>query len=262
VIRLVDAKRGRFLVFDNDMYVGRSLIELGEFSEEQAELFEKVLRPEAVVVEIGANIGALTVVLAKRVSKVHAFEPQRRVYNVLCANMALNECDNVDCYRMGAGDKRELMEIPMLDFSCESNNYGCFSIDSPLIEDGITDQVPMIPVNIPCDFLKIDVEGYEANVLRGSAEMIRECKPVLYVENDREKKSDELLTIVHEFGYKAYWHITRLFSAKNGKGVKVDPFNGASSYDLLCLPKDVPFTAMLEAKVGHLAPPVYYEDAA
>lgn len=247
MIRLTEARRGSFLVFDNDRYVGRSLIQLGEFSEDQAELFDRLLKPESVVVEVGANIGAHTVVLAKRAAEVHAFEAQRRVFNVLCGNMALNELDNVTCYRVAGGEVHGVAEIPSLDFSAQENNFGSFSMESV---GQVVDTVPVAPILIPCHFLKVDVEGWELQILRGAAPMILKHRPIMYVENDRAAKSDELIKLVQVLGYKAYWHYTPLFRPDNFRGVAEDPFSGACSLDMLCLPKDFTFTGLEEATVG------------
>ena len=247
MLRLVEARRGRFLALDTDAYVGKSLIELGEYGEEQSLLFDKLLKPEAVVVEVGSNIGAHTVGLAKKARMVHAFEPQRRLFHILCGNVALNELDNVNCYRIAAGENRETVDITVLDFDCQDNNTGSFSLDSP---GPRLDWVEVVPISIACDFLKIDVEGWEAKVLKGASSMIKSCKPVMYIENDRVKKSDELIGLVNGLGYKAYWHVTNLFNSKNKNGVTKDPFGFAVSIDMLCLPKDIKFDGMPEAKIG------------
>jgi FkbM family methyltransferase len=242
MLQLVEARRGRFLVHDTDRYVGRSLIELGEFNEGQAELFDLLLKPSAVVVEVGANIGAHTVVLGKRAEKVYAFEPQRRLFNVLCGNMALNGLDNVECYRAAGGEKRETVGIPVMDFDVADVNHGAFSLDSKV---AATDAVDVFPIKIPCHLMKVDVEGREAQVLRGSADMIRECHPVLYVENDREEKSEELVSLIKDLGYKAYWHKTDLYREANFRGAR-NPFGNIHSLDMLCLPSGINFERLPE----------------
>lgn len=235
------------MVFDNDRYLGKSLIELGEFAEAQAELFDSIVKPESVVVEVGANIGAHTVVLAKKAKAVFAFEPQRMVYNVLCGNLALNGITNVETYRVAGGDVRGRVGIPALDFNAEDNNFGAFYMGS---EGDKVDYVDVLPINVPCDFMKVDVEGWEAKVLRGSAKMIRDKKPVLYVENDRTENSDELIALVNELGYRAYWHSTPLYREDNHNGAREDPFAGIVSLDMLCLPEGAPLEKLPEAKVG------------
>lgn len=247
MIRVVEAKRGRFLVFDNDRYVGKSLIELGEFAEEQAQLFDLILKPGAVVVEVGANIGAHTVSLAKRASKVFAFEPQRRVFNLLCGNLALNGIDNVEPYRAAGGEVMEEIPIARMDFDVADNNFGSFSLKTEMQDH---DRIKVIPIKIPCHFLKVDVEGYEAKVLRGAADMIRDHGPVLYVENDRQENSEELIKLVEDLGYKAYWHITPLFRTDNHNKAP-NPFGGNyTSYDMLCLQNDIAYQGMPQAIAG------------
>ena len=83
----------------HDRFIGRSLDLYGEFSEGEAVLFQKILRPGMFVVEVGANLGAHTVVLAQAVAPgggVLAFEPQRLIFQTLCANLAINSIPNVD----------------------------------------------------------------------------------------------------------------------------------------------------------------------
>ena len=245
MLRIVEAKHGHFMVFDNDRYVGRSLIELGEFAELQAQFFQAIIKPEAVVVEVGSNIGAHTVPIAKKAAMVHAFEPQRRVYNVLCANMALNELDNVECYRAAAGARKEVVRVPSMDFDLPVNNFGAFQIDN---QGEASDIVTIMPVTIPCDFLKIDVEGWEVPVIHGAADMIRECHPVIYTENDRAEHSDELIGALQELGYRCYWHVTPLYRRANHNGCAEDIFH-ILSVDMVCLPNGAscPF---VEAKIG------------
>ena len=83
---------------EHDIYIGRSLDLYGEFSEGECDVFRQLIQPGWTVLELGANIGSHTVFLAKRVGpsgRVIAFEPQRIVFQTLCANIALNNLLNV-----------------------------------------------------------------------------------------------------------------------------------------------------------------------
>jgi len=67
----------------NDMYVGKSLELYGEFSEGEVDLFRQLVHQGDTVLEIGANLGAHTLVLAQLAGEggcVYAFEPQRLVF--------------------------------------------------------------------------------------------------------------------------------------------------------------------------------------
>jgi len=91
-------RHGAMVSNPKDSYVGRSLDFCGEFSNGEVLLFEQVLRPGEIVVEVGSNVGAHTVPLAKAVGptgRVFAFEPQRVLFQTICANLALNSITNV-----------------------------------------------------------------------------------------------------------------------------------------------------------------------
>lgn len=240
-----NARHGRFIVNENDVYLARSLIELGEFAEEQVRLFRSIITRNMVVVDAGANIGAHTVALARMAGFVHAFEPQRQVYYTLCGNVALNHLHNVRCHHAALGDTDERIKIQMLDDGTP-NNLGAFSIGAggPLL-----DEVDVKRLDIRCNFLKIDVEGYELEVLRGAEPMIKECRPVIYVENDRPDTADELIDTVRALGYRPYWHVTPLYRKDNLNGAP-DPFGGVSSVDMLCAPPGLDIEGAEEAMPG------------
>lgn len=245
MIAVSECRYGTYIVRDNDMYVGKSLIELGEFCEGQAYLFKKLIGPEMTVIDVGANIGAHTVLFAQLAREVHAFEPQRQAFHMLCGNVAMNDLQNVKCYRQAVGLLPEKRRIGMLDQSVQ-NNIGAFSLDM----EGQEDEVEVVQLEIPCDFIKIDVEGWELQVLEGAEPMIRECKPILYVENDKKDKSDALISKIREMGYTPYWHITPMFNENNARGRKENPWdNNVCSFDMLCV-QNLKIEGLAEANVG------------
>ena len=65
---VVDTRYGRMLVNKNDIYIGRSLIEYGDFSLGEVQLFQQFVPPNGIVVEAGANIGAHTLFFAKHLT--------------------------------------------------------------------------------------------------------------------------------------------------------------------------------------------------
>ena len=80
-----DCRHGKLSYLINDAYIGRSLDVYGEYSEGELELFRQFLRPGDVAADIGANIGALTVGMARLVAPggaVVAFEPQRTIFEI------------------------------------------------------------------------------------------------------------------------------------------------------------------------------------
>jgi FkbM family methyltransferase len=214
----------------------------GEFSEGEVDLFRQVVQPGQVVIEVGANIGAHTVFLAKQVGTsgvVVAFEPQRLVFQTLCANVSLNSLPNVVALQQAVGAEPGTVKVPELDWNRE-NNFGGLSLGE--YEKG--DDVPVVTLDSlkmrRCDFIKVDVEGMEEQALRGGEGLIRRLKPVLYVENDRLEKSDSLIRYIDSLGYRMYWHKPPYFNRNNFLGNSHDVFPRIVSLNMLCLRRDVP----------------------
>src|SRR5579864_1367079 len=93
----IDTRYGRMWALRGDRYITACLATYGEYCEAEADVFRQLLKPGMTVVEAGANIGAHTLMLAKACApgRLIAFEPQQRVFQLLCANLAANGVDNV-----------------------------------------------------------------------------------------------------------------------------------------------------------------------
>ncbi len=239
---LVQARHGNLLVNRHDIYIGRSIRELGEFSEGEVDLFKQILRPGALVVEAGANIGAHTVPIAKFVGPtgyVWAFEPQRVVHQMLCANIALNSLTNVTALCVAIGRESGQLFVPAIDYT-RDNNFGGLGLE------GRTQGEPVSVLTIDSlqlprlDLLKADVEGMEQAVLEGAAATIERCRPLLYVENDRQEKSADLLACLQRLGYVAYAHAPPLYMPSNYFGEANNPFGNIISMNLLAIHSSVP----------------------
>ena len=235
--KLTDSRHGRMLYNTNDVYIGKSLELYGEFSYGECHLFDAVVQPGMTVVEVGSNIGAHTVFLAQKAGlqgRVHAFEPQRIVYQTLCANIALNNLSNVVTHYAAAGDKPGTIKVPELEPKA-TNNFGGLGLGE--FDTGA--DVPVVTLDSLglrfCHFIKADVEGMEESALRGGEETIRQHSPVLYVENDREEKSESLLTYIHSLGYRTFLHWPPLFNPDNHKGNTENVFENIVSKNLLCV---------------------------
>jgi len=237
--QLVATPNGPFLVNRNDQYVGRSWIEYGEFSEEEGKFLDDLISPGDIVLEVGANMGSHTVRMARKVEhgRVIAFEPQRLIFQLLCANVALASLKNVECHWAALGAKRGGIEVPELDPD-EPNNFGALSLN--LGEAGqkvpcyTADEIFVLP---RLDLIKIDVEGMEAEVIIGASRLIKEHQPLLYVENDRIDHSENLMRIIDSMGYAMYWHTPPLFSLDNPAHKEEDIFGSIASCNMFCAPK-------------------------
>lgn len=232
-----------YLVYNrNDIYIGRAVEKYGEFSESEVELFRQLCRPGDVVVEVGANIGTHTVALAGIVGnqgRIYAFEPQRIVHYTLCANIALNSIDNVECFNVAAGDSDGFVLIPDIRYD-QPANFGGISVNQ--FEQGR--RVPRVRLDHYIDvprlrLLKIDVEGMESEVIRGAERLISRHRPVLYVENDRIEKSQALIELIRSLDYRLYWHLPPLYNPDNYAADGENIYPGIVSVNMLCFHRSV-----------------------
>jgi FkbM family methyltransferase len=237
-LRLKRCKHGAMMFYANDEYIGRSLDLYGEFSQGEMELFNGYLRPGMTVIDVGANIGVHTVYFANAVGPsghVIAFEPQHVLYQMLCGNVALNGHYNVVALNAGLGAQPGTILVPRVDYA-RPGNFGGLSLGK--WEKG--DEVPLRTLDSygleACHLIKIDVEGMELAVLEGASSVLDEHQPLLYVENDRAEKSKALIAWLLNRDYRLYWHMPRMFNAKNYFGETQNVFGNIISINMLCIP--------------------------
>jgi FkbM family methyltransferase len=241
-LRVRRCRHGLMLYNLNDLYVGKILDLYGEFSEGEVDLFRQVLRPGMTVVEAGANIGAHTLPIAQFVgpsARVIVFEPQRTVFQMLCANLALNRLEQVEAHWAAVADYQGEILVPRLD-STAKNNFGGLSIEGAPFGDKVR-VVTLDALQLPaCHFLKIDVEGMELDVLRGAADTIRRHNPVVYAENDRKEKSAALIEFLFGLDYRCYWHKPPYVRVPNFRNNHENEFVRVLSFNILCIPRRTP----------------------
>lgn len=237
---VVQWKYGHAVYNRNDFYIGRALEKYGEYSEDEVELFRQICRPGDVVVEVGANIGAHTVALARLVGPgghVYAFEPQRIIYYNLCANVSINSLENVHCFQQAAGASEGFVVMPEQRYD-QPGNYGGVSAS----KSGMGEQVRRVRLDNCIDvpqlrLLKIDVEGMESDVIRGAKKLITRHGPLIYVENDRREKSKELIELIRSLDYRLYWHLPPLFNPRNFAGDGENIYPNIVSVNMFCIPR-------------------------
>ena len=235
---LVPSRYGLMLFHRLDAYVGRSIDAYGEFSPDETEFLCRLVGPGSIVLDGGANIGALTVPLAQRVGPhgaVYAVEPQRQTFQALCANVALNSLPNVVTRHVALGRAPGTIKIPTLDLT-HQQNVGGLNIQGH--KQG--ESIPVVRIDdlgLPgITLLKLDLEGMERDALAGAKRTIREHRPILYVENDREQHRDALISDIQGMGYRCWWHITPLYRRANYRMERQNVFGKTVSINMVCLP--------------------------
>ena len=246
VNRLKECRYGTLLYNVNDRFIGQALDLYGEYSEGEVDLFRRIVRAGDIVLDVGANLGAHTLFFAKTVGPrgaVLAFEPQRLVFQTLCANMALNNITNVLCYWTALTDAPGVMRVPVLD-PRQPDNFGGVALPGQAKGDQIT-VMRADSFDLPrCRLIKVDVEGMELEVLRGASRLIERHHPLLYVENDRPARAAELIRWIHGRGYRLHWHRPWLYNPDNFLGNPHNEYPNVMSQNMLCIhsgqPLEVP----------------------
>lgn len=150
-------------------------------------LFKNLIRDTDVVLDVGANIGCTALLFGDIGNKVYAFEPSPTTFQFLEQNVSDSGLKNVCPVKMGLGDKSGEYT---LTFS-PSNRSGGFVSNQTRASEGFTVEDIVIrrlddaikSLSVPkVDFIKIDVEGFEAKVLKGAEETLAEYRPTVVLE--------------------------------------------------------------------------------
>ncbi|MGG1946527.1 FkbM family methyltransferase [Trinickia sp. NRRL B-1857] len=241
---LVATRHGTMLANRFDEYVGQALIQYGEYAELETQLLLQCIGGPGTIVEVGANIGSQTVPLARAAKAVGAdviaFEPQPFVFQNLCANLALNAMDNVTAWPFACAADAGTVWFASLDYR-RTGNFGAVSALTEPLSDGI--RVPCVRLDDMTQgrtvhLLKVDVEGFELQVLQGARDLIATQRPLLFVENDRVANSRALIEYLWAQRYRLCWHISPLFNPGNFRGEAQNRYPQLYSFNMLGVPRE------------------------
>lgn len=180
-------------------------------SKEEKFLFNLNLK-EKTVLDIGGYIGIYSLFFARAVGpkgKVFSFEPNLKNYKELGFNLKLNNFKNTKIFNIAIGEKKSKASLVVPTYSSrgsvslkvqESFKEPCdsFEVEVESIDNLLKTKLISVP-----DFVKIDVEGFEQEVLTGMAETISKHKPLLFVEIHGKIKK-EILDLFFKNRYSIY----------------------------------------------------------
>ena len=234
MINTKDSRWGPCTYFLKDEYVGRSIHNYGEYGPDETEKILELADRNKLCLDIGANIGVISMALLANGFEVKAFEPQPEVYKLLAANIA----GRGDAYNTALGLGAGVVEMPKVYYSAKGN-FGGLGIGQKSMYGSYT--VPVASLDSyefeNVGFIKIDVEGFEEMVLRGGRETILRDKPIMYIEDDRIEKRMGLRAYIKELGYSIETHQPTLYRENNFFGLKKNIWDrNFASHNLVCRP--------------------------
>lgn len=192
-------------------WISRYQIEfcMGWLESESISWVKKIVKPDAVVIDIGAHIGYYTDLFSELVGKngkVHALEVSPENFPLLVKNLKARNRVNVNTYQYAASDRSGVVNLHV---SPGHSNHSLVAGYTPSEQTIAVEAVrldDLIP-NEKIDFIKIDVEGHEPHVLNGMRNLIqRSDNVVLLVEFNPIALSKEhaspqvLLDLLKELG--------------------------------------------------------------
>ena len=170
------------------------------------------------IVDVGANIGCHAISYAgfSPESKIWAFEPQKKLFNILSGNVELNGYTNrLMVYNMGLGHTKMTTQLRSIDDVRDVNHNGWNKAGLGIGKNGETIEIRTLDsFELPgLDFMKIDVEGAEGLVIMGAEETIKKYKPIVFFEhnytrvNPKDVNLEQIPTpfeMLAKLGYKTF----------------------------------------------------------
>lgn len=227
--------------YGKDIFIGRSLYAYGEWGGEEASVIASLaVASSGLCLDVGANIGFMSMAMLDAGCDVVSFEPQPALFDLLVENTSKWQIHSnfTRILPFALSDFNGTSTMPRIRYG-EKGNYGGLALGqrSELgvieVECRTLDSMSFNKIG----FIKIDVEGHETAVLRGARQTILRDRPIMYIEDDRPDKSLHLQEMIKGMGYTIERHYPKLFRKDNFAGNPVNIWDVEySSHNLICRP--------------------------
>lgn len=224
-----NTRYGNMLYIQGDPTIGRSLDLYGEYCHLEVEAIKSLVTQDSWFVDVGANIGVHTIGVSPFVQRVIALEPDLDNFDVLVKNCSGCGCQNVTPTRLAVSDK--------MGETSTQFNYG----KTTLASGADCRTAPIDMLGLPqIDFVKIDVEGMELEVLYGMRGTLAGAKPYLLIEMQDPTQYSRIYDYLKGFNYYMYWMPVATFNENNHKKNSENVFgNQHGVINWLCSAKEL-----------------------
>lgn len=207
-----ELQAGNFCLLEDDL-ISNSINAQGFWEPHLWYFYKEFIKPNYTIIDGGANLGFHSIQFAKLANKgnIYCFEPQPLIYNLLSTNSLLNGySDIIKQYRLGLGDKlnQQLKMTPLKEqfFSENCINYGGRGLTDANEGEEEVHLTTIDNLNLSkLDLIKLDVQGFEMNALKGGEKTIKNNYPLMFIENYPDSEQDQkVIDLVKEWGYEVY----------------------------------------------------------
>jgi hypothetical protein len=204
-----------------DNAVARSLQLYGEWAEHETNLLSGLIEEGHSVLELGGDFAAHTLWIARAVGpagQVHVVEPRRLRFQQLCANVALNQIDNVFTHpawldRSAGEHVLDAKEI-----------IGAITIDSLRLES--------------LHLMKFNLAHTLIGALAGASDTLRRHRPLIYARLSGTDQAEGEVAAMKSLGYRVWSHVPYLYNVDNHAGIDRNIFPGIVQQNAIAAPAD------------------------
>ena len=235
-MKLIKTRLGqsKFYYRSDDRFIGQR-VALGKYEPYETKLILRQLKSNQVVIDVGANIGYYTILIADKVKRVYALEPDKTNFEILKKNILANNLKNVVAIRAAAGSKKSRLNL----YKSKENlgDHKLYKIPLVPPERDVSpfeerEKVKVIKldelVKEQVDLIKIDTQGWEPEVVAGAKKIITKDKPIIFMEYSPARykiaglDGKKMMQFLRKI-YKNIWWIDEwLYIYKNLEQRKID----------------------------------------
>lgn len=244
---IIQTLHGVKLLIDpaKDKGVELALYQTGTYEKGTIQLLGDFLKKGSVFMDIGANIGLMSTIASKIVGEkghVYAVEANPKTIEVLRHNCAINLCENIEILSIALASEKGSAIL----YENWNVNRGGASLISQGDEHGITVSKErlddLFSPDSPVHLVKIDVEGFELEVLKGGVEWLKTQQPVFIIEVSTQRSNQEgatpesIMSFVAELGNYSFYK-QKGTKERRGKLVSVTSAQDLPEHDnLIAIP--------------------------
>jgi tetratricopeptide (TPR) repeat protein len=227
--------------FPEQPFVGRSIELYGEYLRAQTDLLSRLIKPGAIVLEVGAGIGAHVLSLASAVGHAGHFflyESRPKYQRVLRQNLAANGIGNVTIMKRALRGHMAPVENDAAD-NGSGNGSGVSITPAP------TETIDELRLDA-LHWLKIGESSDTREVLEGAADSLWRLRPSVFVSVSHGNGTSNSASRLRDFGYQCWKMQVPYFDPGNFNRLDTDVFGGRNAIAFLAIPEEVDVDIVLD----------------